>query len=121
MKELETKPHIFEGIDEETGEYIKSEGQKIQNYRFYLRFISKWFTPCAEDQKRIGELIRRGNLIIGNKDYAHPIELSRSWEIDDNAWVEVERREATEQDYKKQFGDFWQEPWNDYQEEQKNK
>jgi len=120
MKKLETKPHTFEGIDDETGEYIKHKGKKTQNYSFYLRFISKHFIPCEADQERLGKMIQEGNLIIGNKDYAQPIELSRSWEIDDNAWVEVERREATEQDYKKAYGDFWEEAWKEYQEK-KNK
>jgi len=43
-------------------------------------------------------------MIIGNKDYAQPIELKRGFDIDDNSWKEVERRSATKKDFISIYG-----------------
>jgi hypothetical protein len=51
----------------------------------------------CEVLEEIRELLRNSTLILGNKDYEPPIELSRSWEDIDGTFVEL-----TENEYRAQ-------------------
>jgi len=102
---LRRKKTTNEYIDDETDEYVKSEGERVENYGFWLRFISEWFHPCDKCQQELSNLLINANqMIIGNKDYAQPIELKRGFDIDDNSWKEVERRPATKKDFISIYG-----------------
>lgn len=95
---LGSKKFIHEDIEvTKDGKYIyrKSEGVKNTKLDFYLRFISEHWCPCEKCQKDLwGTIVNADNWIIGNKDYSQPIELTkRTDEIDDEAWVLLERRE----------------------------
>ena len=103
------KEKITEWIDEETGEYVKHKVKEDGRYKFYLRFISKHFTPCGDCQKELNDLIYTANsLCLGNKSYEPAIELSRQWNIDEDSWKELERREPTEADFRRMYGLNWE-------------
>lgn len=91
-----------EHIDAKTGEYVKEAGVKRFSYRFYLRFIKEHFWPCGQCEKQLEQAIRskidQGALILGNKDYEPPIELSTTDDIVDDLWKEIERRKPTEKE-----------------------
>jgi hypothetical protein len=90
---------VFEAIDEQTGEYVKKTYEKIERYGFYLRFAHDNFIPCRECQEEIERIIwESSEWTLGNKDYDPPIELWKFFEIDDNSWLEVERRKATKEE-----------------------
>ena len=102
----------LEDIDEETGEYVKSTAIEDGRYKFYLRFISERFCPCDECQEKLHKLVTKADhLYLGNKSYEPPVELSRLWELDDDSWVETERRPATKADYKTCYPRHWKEIW----------
>ena len=115
---LRRKTTIHEYIDDETDEYIKSTGERVENYGFWLRFISEWFHPCDKCQQNLSDLILNAKqMIIGNKDYAQPIELKRQFDIDDDSWKEVERRTSTKKDFINIWGiDKGERFWNEYME-----
>jgi hypothetical protein len=106
---------IDEVDDGKTLHYILVKERQI--WRFYLRVLKKWFTPCAKCQEMIDvmwnslglswdaktiqnfpenvakelcpdclkeprEMLEYSEVILGNKDYDPPIELSRKWEPD---------------------------------------
>ena len=113
------KKKTYAYIDEETGEYVNSSCIEDGRYRFYLRFIGEHFVPCDECQQKLHKLITESDkLILGNKDYTPPIELSRQWEIDDSSWVELERRKPTLQEFKKAQGltQNWEKAYEWYKE-----
>ena len=92
----------FERIDEETGEYVLSQTYEKGGFKFYLRFLSKDFIPCEKCQKELQELIANADfLILGNKSYEPALELSKRWEIDDDSWKEIERRQPTKEEEKR--------------------
>ena len=102
MGVLREKTFIFECLEGEEGEYVKSKGVKRETIGFWLRFISKHFVPCRECQERLAKLIAEAEeMHLGNKDYEPPIELWRKFEIDDEAWEELERRPSTPQEKEK--------------------
>lgn len=43
-------------VDDE-GFYVKVKFRKVEQWAFYLRFVSQWFTPCIKDQLKLKELI----------------------------------------------------------------
>jgi len=104
MKErtkLTEKWYIWEYIDDE-GNYVKTKYREVEEISFYLRFINKWFTPCKECQRKLKELILNAeDMILGNKDYEPPVELRRRIVTDDNSWITLEERPATEKDEKR--------------------
>ena len=102
---LMNKPFIFESIDEE-GNYVKSQGREVEQIGFYIRSMHTNFIPCECCQRRlIKEMMNSKNWNIGNKDTEPPVELYRKFEIDDDAWKELEKRKATKED-KERLGDF---------------
>jgi hypothetical protein len=102
-----------EVITEDTFDYTKLKYRENGKYHFYLRFIKEHFTPCDECQKQLYDLITNADyLLLGNKDYEPPIELSRSWDIDDNSWAEIERRKPTKEDFQNIYGSKWEKEWN---------
>jgi len=106
-----------EWINEETGEYEKHKCKEDGRYRFYLRFIKEHFKPCDECQRKLNDLIYNAkSLYLGNKSYEPPIELSRSWDIDDDSWEELEKREATKNDFKRIYGLNWERHWEGWKE-----
>lgn len=97
--ELRVEPFVEELI--EGDQYVKYEGAKVEKWGFYLRFIGKWFIPCEEDQLKLKKLVFGSDkLIIGNKDYENPIELNMTFEIEDDSFIEIERRKPTEEELK---------------------
>jgi len=70
------------------------------SYVFGLPFINqlvgfRW-QPCDADQKVLRNIIMKcKHFRIGNKDYADPVEFYREFDVDDKAWVELERRKPT--------------------------
>ena len=111
------RERIAEWINEETGEYEKHKCKEDGRYKFYLRFVQEHFTPCDKCQVELNRIIYNAQrLYLGNKSYEPPIELSRNWEIDDNSWVELERREATKDDFKRIYGVNWEKYWKEWQE-----
>lgn len=102
---MREKTVYSEHIDGKTGEYVKDAGIKRFSYRFYLRFIKEHFWPCDQCEKRLEQAIRKridqGDLILGNKDYEPPIELSTTDDILDDSWKELERRKATPEELKR--------------------
>ena len=106
-----------EWINEETGEYEKKKCTEDGRYKFYLRFIKTHFAPCKECQKVLNDLIYNAEqLYLGNKSYEPPVELSRQWDIDDNSWVDLEKRKATKADFRRIYGLYWEEHWKAHQE-----
>ena len=106
-----------EWINEETGEYEKHKCKEDGRYKFYLRFVQQHFTPCNECQIKLNELIYNAqSLFLGYKSYEPPIELSRYWDIDDDSWVELEKREATEKDFKRIYGLNWKKHYEGWKE-----
>lgn len=96
---LMEKRFIFESIDEETGEYVKSECREIEQLGFYIRIMGVNFVPCECCQRKlIKEMMASKQWTIGNKDTNPPVELWRKYEIDDNAWREIERRKPTKEE-----------------------
>lgn len=107
-----------ECIDEDTGEYVKSKAIEDGRYRFYLRFIKEYFRPCNECQEELHRLITKADYFyLGNKSYEPPVELSRFWDLDDGSWEEIERRPATEADYRKCYPKNWKEIWEQVQKD----
>jgi len=95
---LMEKQFYFENIDE-NGDYVKSKGRDIEQLGFYIRIMQLNFIPCPHCQKRlIKEMMESKQWSIGNKDTDPPVELWRKFELDDNAWEEVERHKATEEE-----------------------
>lgn len=80
--------------------YERAKGLELGRFRFFLRFLKTDFEPCKGCQHELEELLDKGDLILGNKDYEPAVELSIRWEIDDTAWKTVERREATREEIK---------------------
>lgn len=106
-----------EWINEETGEYEKNKCREDGRYKFFLRFVKKWFTPCEQCQQKLYDLIYNApNFYLGNKSYEPAIELSRSWEIDDDSWVQLEKREATEADFRRIYGHNWKSHYEGWKE-----
>ena len=74
-----------EHIDSKTGEYVKAKGIKRYAYKFWLRFIKQHFWLCEKCEtnlaKTIKDNIANGSLVLGNKDYEPPIELSTTSDI----------------------------------------
>jgi len=104
-------------VDEDTGEYVNSSYTEDGRYRFYLRFIKKDWIPCEKCQSELHKLITESQtLILGNKDYDPPIELSRAWDIDDKSWKELERRTPTLDEFKSIYGKNWEEDYGTYRE-----
>ena len=98
---LREKKVVSEYIDDD-GIYVKSEAIKRESLAFWLRFIEEWFHPCHECTRKLNNLILNAeHLIIGNKDYVQPIELQRRYEIDDDSWKEIERRQPTKEEEKR--------------------
>ncbi len=95
-----------EYIDEK-GNYVKSEGRKVEQVGFWLRFIVSHWIPCESCQKELLRIIHdafsdpKHELHIGNKDYEPAIELWKKSEIDDNSWKIIETRLATEDEKKR--------------------
>ena len=117
-----TRDYELKHIDDETGEYVKSTTIEQLKYRFYLRFLKRHFRPSEEDQNRIHTLFLNAEFYLGNKSYEPAVELSRHWEVNDDLWKEVERREGTKEDYKDIYGSDWEKFWNswlEYKEEKK--
>ena len=101
---LQEKPFIFEEVDED-GNYRKSSCREIEQVGFYIRIFHEQFIPCKQCQLELQKIIRNADSwTIGNKDTEPAIELWRKFEIDDNAWKEIEKRKATLED-KKRFKD----------------
>lgn len=70
-KEVSLNQEFFfaEYIDKESkwpenGTYVKIKYRKVEQYSFYLRFVSKWFFPCAKDQAKIKNIIENYPLHI---------------------------------------------------------
>jgi len=67
--------------------------KEIQQYGFWLRFLSEQFIPCPACQNRIHKLIISKEMHIGSEDKP-PVELWRRWEMisvekkPNNAFVE---------------------------------
>jgi hypothetical protein len=102
LKLREDETYESEYIEEETGEYVKSENKKSEIWGFYLRFCGTWFYPCKQDQIKLKNLvINSRHLTIGNKEYQQPIELSMTFDFPDDGWKEVERHKATPQEIKR--------------------
>jgi hypothetical protein len=98
------KKFIFEFVDED-GNYIKSESREIEQLGFYIRCMALQFCPCVACQKRlIKEMHDSKQWSIGNKDTDPPVELWRKFEIDDNAWKQIEKHKATKEE-KERFKD----------------
>jgi hypothetical protein len=113
------KKGTYAFIDEDTGEYVNSSYIKDGRYLFYLRFIKEHYCPCESCQEKLHELITKSSkLILGNKDYDPPVELSRDWDIDDNSWKELERRKPTLEEFKKlqNYSDKWKDGYDLYKE-----
>lgn len=93
-----------EHIDSASGEYVKEKGIKRYAYKFWLRFIKQHFWLCEKCEtnlaKTIKDSIAEGSLVLGNKDYEPPVELSSTSDILDQ-WTEVERRKATPEEASK--------------------
>ena len=51
---------------------------------------------CKQCNKKIYELNENAEVIVGNKDYTPPVELSRKWTDDDNSIEEVTEKEYNE-------------------------
>lgn len=85
------------------GEYVKDRAWKTERWGFYLRFCGLWFFPCKADQEKLKNIVLGAyHITIGNKDYAEPIELSMTFDIEDDVeWETVERRRATEEEKNK--------------------
>ena len=106
-----------EWINEETGEYEKNKCTEDGRYKFYLRFVQEHFTPCLECQNALYDLIYNADkLYLGNKSYEPAIELSRQWDVGDNSWIELEKREATKADFKRIYGTNWKRHWEGWKE-----
>jgi hypothetical protein len=89
---------IHEFIDDD-GNYVKSKGVKEDVIGFYLRFIGEHFKPCRQCQKELAKLIETpDHLILGNKEYEPPVELYRKFEIDESAWIQLEKRKPTKEE-----------------------
>lgn len=111
------KERITEWIDDETGEYVKNKCKDDGRYKFFLRFVKKWFVPCEDCQKELYNLIyNASDFYLGNKSYEPPVELSRSWEIDEDSWVLLEKREATEADFRRIYGLNWKAHYEGWKE-----
>jgi len=54
--------------------------KEIQQYGFWLRFLSEHFIPCTNCQERIHELILQKETHLGSEDKP-PVELWRRWEM----------------------------------------
>lgn len=119
MKERTTpvRDYFGEYIDDVTGEYIKSQSIKEQTYSFYIRFLKNHFRPCSDCQGKLHKLFDKGEFYLGNKSYEPAIELNRQWVVVEDEWKEVERREATEDDFKRIYGSKWENIWNAWNEE----
>ena len=101
---MRKKTFIFESIDFEKTppEYTKSKGVEVDRIAFYIRFIGEWFTPCMECQRELKRKIAMSKeWTLGNKDYEPPVELKRSFEIDDDSWEDLERHKATKDEIEK--------------------
>lgn len=95
---IREKEIVTEYIDDE-GNYVKAKGRKVEQIGFYLRFIHDHFIPCKECQKELLRKIRNASeWTLGNKEYDPLIELWKKFDIDDEAWEEVERRKATKEE-----------------------
>lgn len=55
-----------EYIDDE-GNYIKTKYRKLEQYSFYLRFLSRWFIPCQKDQTILKEHFLNAELNISQQ------------------------------------------------------
>jgi len=106
MSFLREKKFIFEAIDfeKEPPEYYKTKGREVDRIAFYLRFLSKWFIPCKKCQEELRRMVATATQwTLGNKTYEPPVEFNRTFEIDDDAWEELERHKATKEEIEK-FG-----------------
>jgi hypothetical protein len=156
--------YVAEYLDMDKGNYVKTKYTKIEQWSFYLRFISEWFTPCKKDQLKLKEILlntqlrvdidtatvgfnqmlnkeetkmiysftlpfvhslphyeftpcadcqkviaqtmlNSESLTIGNKDYEHPVELSRKNADQDDFQTIIDRPPTAEE--KKRVGDGW--------------
>ena len=60
--------------------YNYPEITEIQQYGFWLRFLSEHFIPCVNCQGKIHKLVVSKEMHIGSEDKP-PVELWRRWEI----------------------------------------
>jgi len=111
------RERIAEWINEETGEYEKNRGVEECRYKLYLRFIKTHFIPCDDCQTKLNDLIYNAqNFYLGNKSYEPAIEMNKQWVIDDDSWIELEKREATKEDFKRLYKHKWKEYWESHKE-----
>lgn len=89
LRETET---VFSEYINEDGKYVKYSSKKEEKWGFYLRFCNETFYPCKTDQEKLKNLILNAtHLTIGNKDYQQPIELTMSYDTEDEWNLEEER------------------------------
>lgn len=60
--------------------YDFPEITEVQQYGFWLRFLSEHFIPCKHCQEELDKLLRNKELHIGN-DEKPLVELWRRWEM----------------------------------------
>lgn len=68
-------------------------------WSFWLAFAQERFVPCGKCQNEVESIFKNSkHFIVGNRSYDPPVELNNVEDIDDESWVEVERREATNEE-----------------------
>ena len=98
---IQEKEFITEYIDDE-GNYLKVKGREIEQIGFFLRFIHEHFIPCKECQKKLLHMVHNAKTwTLGNKDYEPLVELWKEFEIDDKAFIELEKHKATKEELEK--------------------
>ena len=64
-----------------------------------IEVLSKFIAFCTTCSEKLFDLLQSSHKwILGNKDYSPPVELQYKDDIVDDAWVELERRPATEEE-----------------------
>lgn len=97
MRKLRKKKVVHESLEGKKGIYHKSEGYYVETIGFWLRFLSKHFTPCKKCQRKLLDLfdLKKGNeLHLGNNNEPL-IELYHRYDLDDQSWKTIEKRVAT--------------------------
>lgn len=98
---LKEKWHIGEEIDDK-GIYKKIKFRKVERIGFYIRPLREWFFPCEHCQVALKKQMAEGNWILGNREYYPDIELNNStMEIDEDSFVTLEERKATQEELKR--------------------
>ncbi len=111
LKELVLNAQLRVSVESARVDFAQIVKANKIEYRFVLPFISAlpWyeFKPCPECQKGIADLIKNATVLtIGNKDYEHPVELSRKNEDDDKSFQCVVKHKATNEE-KERVGTRW--------------